>query len=102
VHGIISIHVWATAISGLLRSSSVKPTALSIARAGAREGPSTSTLLFDLRELLSSAICNFLPQFVERSPALNQSVEIRLMICTSARARAKWRVWSFAARAISY
>jgi hypothetical protein len=56
VQGMISIHVCATAISGLLKSSSVNPTALSIARAGAREGPSTRTLLFDLREFLSSAM----------------------------------------------
>jgi hypothetical protein len=45
---------------------------LSIARAGAREGPSTSTLLFDLREFLSSAMCNFLPRFAQRGQALNQ------------------------------
>jgi hypothetical protein len=35
---------------------------LSIARAGAREGPSTSTLLLDRKELLSSAMSNFLPR----------------------------------------
>src|SRR6266481_5940502 len=50
----ISIQVWATPTSGLLKSSSVKPTALNIARAGAREGPSTSTL--EWRRRLLSAI----------------------------------------------
>src|SRR5208282_4815064 len=63
LHGMISIHVCATAISGLLRSSSVKPTALSIARAGARDGPSTRRLLLDRREFLLSlsAICFLFP-----------------------------------------
>ena len=42
----------------------MKPTALNIARAGAREGPSTSTLLFDLREFFSSAMCYFLPRLI--------------------------------------
>ena len=42
VHGIVSIHVVATPTSGRARSSSVKPMALSIARAGARSGPSVS------------------------------------------------------------
>jgi hypothetical protein len=42
LQGIVSIHVVATPTSGLSRSSSVKPTALSIARAGARSGPSVS------------------------------------------------------------
>ena len=40
LHGIVSIHVVATPMSGLARSSSVKPMALSIARAPARSGPS--------------------------------------------------------------
>ena len=71
VQGMISIQVCATAISGLLRSSSVKPTALSIARAGAREGPSTSTLLFDLREFLSSAMFDFSRRAAHIGQALN-------------------------------
>ena len=40
LHGIVSIQVVATPTSGLARSSSVKPTAFSIARAGARSTPS--------------------------------------------------------------
>ena len=40
LQGIVSIQVVPTPISGLARSSSVKPIALSIARAAARSGPS--------------------------------------------------------------
>ncbi len=40
LHGIVSIHVVPTPISGFARSSSVKPTPFSIARAGARSTPS--------------------------------------------------------------
>ena len=40
LHGIVSIQVVATPTSGLARSSSVNPTALSMARAAARSGPS--------------------------------------------------------------
>jgi hypothetical protein len=40
LQGMVSIQAEATPISGLARSSSVKPTALSIARAPARSGPS--------------------------------------------------------------
>ena len=43
LHGIVSIHVVATPMSGRARSSSVKPIALSIARAAARSGPSVMT-----------------------------------------------------------
>ena len=43
LHGIVSIHVVATPISGFARSSSVKPIAFSIARAAARCGPSVIT-----------------------------------------------------------
>ena len=42
LQGIVSIHVVATPTSGRARSSSVNPIALSIARAGARSGPSVS------------------------------------------------------------
>ena len=45
LHGIVSIQVVATPTSGRARSSSVKPTALSIARAGARSTPSVSAAL---------------------------------------------------------
>ena len=44
LHGIVSIHVVATPTSGLARSSSVKPIALSMARAPARSGPSVSAV----------------------------------------------------------
>ena len=42
LQGMVSIHVVATPTIGLARSSSVKPIALSIARAPARSGPSVS------------------------------------------------------------
>ncbi len=48
LHGIVSIHVVATPTSGFARSSSVKPIAFSIARAGARSGPSVRTALWRL------------------------------------------------------
>ena len=40
LQGIVSIHCVATPMMGLARSSSVKPTALSMPRAPARSGPS--------------------------------------------------------------
>ena len=46
LHGIVSIHVVETPTSGFARSSSVRPTAFSIARAGARSGPSVSAALW--------------------------------------------------------
>ncbi len=45
LHGIVSIHVVETPISGRARSSSVRPTAFSIARAPARSAPSVSAAL---------------------------------------------------------
>ena len=48
LHGIVSIQVVATPTSGFARSSSVKPTAFSIARAGARSTPSVSAALWRL------------------------------------------------------
>ena len=45
LQGIVSIHVVATPTSGRARSSSVKPTPFSIARAGARSTPSVSGAL---------------------------------------------------------
>jgi len=42
LHGMVSIQVVATPTMGLARSSSVKPMALSMARAAARSGPSVS------------------------------------------------------------
>ena len=48
LHGIVSIHVVATPMIGLARSSSVKPIAFSIARAAARSGPSVRAALWRL------------------------------------------------------
>ncbi len=48
LQGMVSIHVVATPMIGWARSSSVKPTALSIARAAARSGPSVSAWLWRL------------------------------------------------------
>ena len=45
LHGIVSIQVVETPISGRARSSSLKPMPFSIARAGARSGPSVSAAL---------------------------------------------------------
>ena len=39
LHGVTSVHVFAMPTSGFSRSASEKPAPLSIARAGAREGP---------------------------------------------------------------
>ena len=41
LHGVRSLHVLATPICGLVKSSSEKPVALSMERAGARSTPST-------------------------------------------------------------
>ncbi len=54
LHGIVSIQVVATPTSGFARSSSVKPTAFSIARAGARSQPSVRAAL---RRLAGSVGC---------------------------------------------
>ncbi len=48
LQGIVSIHSVATPMSGLARSSSVKPTAFSIARAPARSKPSVIAWLWRL------------------------------------------------------
>ncbi len=48
LHGIVSIQVVATPMIGLARSSSVKPVPFSIARAGARSGPSVMAALLRL------------------------------------------------------
>ena len=48
LHGIVSIQLVATPTSGRERSSSVSPTALSMARAGARSGPSVRAALLRL------------------------------------------------------
>ena len=48
LHGIVSIQLVETPISGRARSSSVSPIAFSIDRAGARSGPSVSAALWRL------------------------------------------------------
>ena len=48
LHGIVSIQVVATPMIGRARSSSVKPVPFSIARAGARSGPSVMAALWRL------------------------------------------------------
>src|SRR5262249_4532018 len=53
LQGIVSIQVLATPTSGLLRSLSVKPIALNIARAGARSRPSVMPRLRCLRSIES-------------------------------------------------
>ena len=45
LQGMVSIHAWPTPMIGLARSSAVKPMARSIARAGARSGPSVIAAL---------------------------------------------------------
>src|ERR1700756_417329 len=51
LQGMVSIQVLATPIRGLLRSSSVNPTALNMERAPAREGPSVMLRLRCLRSI---------------------------------------------------
>ena len=48
LHGMVSIHVVATPTMGRASASSSKPMALSMARAGARSGPSVITALLRL------------------------------------------------------
>ena len=43
LQGVTSLHAAQTPICGLLKSARVKPTACSIARPGAREGPSSTS-----------------------------------------------------------
>jgi hypothetical protein len=45
LHGVTSFHDEATATCGFSKSSSLKPTERSIARAGARSDPSVTSLL---------------------------------------------------------
>ena len=72
LHGVISLHVLATPISGLLKSSSVKPTARSIERFGARTSPSVIILLRRLytvriEDPFVSGIMAKLPFFLNRA-----------------------------------
>src|SRR5579863_3159632 len=52
LHGMVSIHVLATPISGRLRSASVNPMALYMERAPARERPSVIPRLICLRSIV--------------------------------------------------
>ncbi len=57
LHGIVSIQVVATPMIGLARSSSLKPVPFSIARAGARSGPSVMAALLRLAGSLGPYGC---------------------------------------------
>ena len=62
LQGVTSLARFAMATNGLLKSSSCKPTARSIERAGALSGPSTTTwLLCRSIETVSIAITNSSP-----------------------------------------
>src|SRR3954453_11458405 len=56
LHGVISFHDDATPICGLSQSSSVSPTARSMARAGARSMPSVTSRLRGLRSGMSGSL----------------------------------------------
>ena len=56
LQGIVSIHVVATPTIGLARSSSVNPTALSMARAAARSGPSVRAAEWRLAGIGGTAV----------------------------------------------
>src|SRR4051794_27553921 len=56
LHGVISFHDDATPICGLSQSSSVSPTARSIARAGARSIPSGTSRLRGLRSTMAGRV----------------------------------------------
>ena len=76
LHGITSIQVLAMPTSGLLRSSSVSPTALSMARDGARSGP---WVMVRLCRLSGSAIAVYSLVVLQgdRGSPLHTSVESR-------------------------
>src|SRR5947208_7273564 len=58
LHGVISFHDDAIPICGLSQSSSVRPTARSIARAGARSIPSVTSRLRGLRSTMRATLCS--------------------------------------------
>ena len=66
LHGPISIHVFATPMIGRRRASSSNPTAFSIDRAGARDGPSVIARLRVLPGM--PVMCGYLPTKKGPSP----------------------------------
>ncbi len=70
LHGMVSIHAWPTPMIGLARSSAVKPMARSIARAGARSGPSVIAALCRLpRRVVLASMCVASVAKASRAPA---------------------------------
>src|SRR5436305_5565880 len=85
LHGVISLHVLATPISGLLKSSSVKPTARNMERLGARISPSVMVRLRLLREVvfsLSDILVTY-PFSCVLLLSLNETGVIRGMVLTT-------------------
>ena len=64
LHGVISFHDDATPICGLSQSSSVIPTARSIARAGARSNPLVTSVLRGFRFPRACSACSFMQVIV--------------------------------------
>src|SRR4051794_21449850 len=69
LHGVISFHDDATPICGLSQSSSVRPTARSMARAGARSIPSVTSRLrglrSDMREIVGPVTLGYCPRMTD-------------------------------------
>src|SRR3954471_17602868 len=69
LHGVISFHDDATPICGLSQSSSVRPTARSMARAGARSIPSVTSRLrglrSDMRESVGPPALGYCPRMTD-------------------------------------
>src|SRR3954466_1593292 len=69
LHGVISFHDDATPICGLSQPSSVRPTARSMARAGARSIPSVTSRLrglrSDMRESVGPAALGYCPRMTD-------------------------------------
>src|SRR3954469_1376854 len=69
LHGVISFHEDATPIFGLSQSSSVRPTARSMARAGARSIPSVTSRLrglrSDMREIVGPVTLGYCPRMTD-------------------------------------
>src|SRR3954447_24596091 len=69
LHGVISFHDDATPICGLSQSSSVRPTARSMARAGARSIPSVTSRLrglrSDMRESVGPVTLGYCPRMTD-------------------------------------
>src|SRR5450755_1843743 len=72
LQGVISLHVLATPISGLLKSSSVSPTARSIERLGARSAPSVIILLRLFKALGAAFVDPFVSGILTTLPFLSE------------------------------